>query len=966
MVVLDRPGTAADLGETVDPARAALIDDAGVISHGELADLVAQASARLPPRTTERLLVHVPLVAERAVVIGYLAVLLAGHVALVTPEDNHATITGPYQPDVRLLRDGTFIRTGAPAGAHDLHPDLALLLSTSGSTGSPRLVRLSRSNLVSNADAIVDALKITAADRAITSLPLFYCFGLSVLHAQLRAGGSVVLRHRSVTDPDFPDQVARHKVTLLAATPHLIDVFDVQGLLDRELSHLRLIAQAGGALPPDRVREVAARGRAHGWGLALMYGQTEATARMTVLPPELAAEFPDAVGWPVRGSTFRLDTEVPGAQAGPRAVGELVFAGPGVMLGYAEHPDDLALGRMHTELRTGDLGTIDSSGLVRVVGRRSDFVKILGIRIDLGQVQRILRAHEVTACVTGTADQLQVTYRQAAVSADTVRRIAEMASGLVPSVISVRSVKTLPMLSNGKVDRNRCADGHSSPTRTAAPRTTLTPTISEQAGGRAVGLVDVVAVLGPFLSRNGLDPDRSFVELGGDSFNHAQASVRLSELLGELPTNWHHRPLRTLPALARPRRGSRSFLQPIEMSVLLRAAAVVMICGSHVGLFPLAGGAHILVAVAGVMFGRYVLSASSGAERWRRTSRAFIGIAVPSVAVAAAMVGLFGEAHWSNVTLLHWLFEHGRGNIFWFVEALLFLIVATTAVLNIPPIRAAYAAHPWAVAMVGLLVLSVPRYVVLAVADGAVRGMPGTVAWLFAAGVAMSQADTWPRRVITAASAMIVTIGFFHDPVRNLVIAVGLVLLAVVATVPLPKVLVRPTEVLAAASLQVYLIQFQMFAFFDSPVLEFAAGLAAGVVFWALTVGVLRRLQQLIPLTPAVVDPPERTAHASTHLLDRPGSHRRLRPARLPVESGQRLRARSPGAAGLLLAAPEPDQGLGRSLHRQDRHQGAGSSGAGLVDGPSDRRRGSVLTRRPLPYREQSRDDAGGARRPAR
>ena len=147
-----------------------------------------------------------------------------------------------------------------------------------------------------------------------------------------------------------------------------------------------------------------------------------------------------------------------------------------------------------------------------------------------------------------------------------------------------------------------------------------------------------------------MNPDRSFVELGGDSFSHVQASLRLGRLLGDLPVDWHHRPLRELPHLAqrRPRRGSG---QRVEMNVLLRALAVIMICGSHVGLFPLAGGAHLLLAVAGFNFGRYVLAAGSTAERWRRTTRCAVAIVVPTVLVALTMVVVFGGAHWSNVVL---------------------------------------------------------------------------------------------------------------------------------------------------------------------------------------------------------------------------------------------------------------------------------------------------------------------------
>src|SRR5439155_25555171 len=110
----------------------------------------------------------------------------------------------------------------------------------------------------------------------------------------------------SVTDSAFAAELRRNRVSLLPATPHVVDLLDVQGILD-DLPSLRLLAQAGGALPAARVRELDARGRVGGWGLAVMYGQTEATARMAVLPPELAGRYPDAAGWPIAGSAFRLD-----------------------------------------------------------------------------------------------------------------------------------------------------------------------------------------------------------------------------------------------------------------------------------------------------------------------------------------------------------------------------------------------------------------------------------------------------------------------------------------------------------------------------------------------------------------------------------------------------------------------------------------------------------------------------------
>jgi acyl-CoA synthetase (AMP-forming)/AMP-acid ligase II len=840
-VALDPRGVraAVPVSDTAEAHHPALIDSSGRLSYGELADRMAVLAAGLPSAQAGRRLVHVPLAAHRDLVLGYLAVLSAGHVALITPPE-HRSITAVYQPDLWLQPDGTFA-TATPDGGtdeprHRLHPDLALLLSTSGSTGSPKLVRLSHSNLVSNAEAIAAALSITPDDRAVTSLPLHYCFGLSVLHAQLRAGATTVLRPGSVTDPGFGDDLRRDRVSVVAATPHVVDLLDVQGVLDH-LPSLRLLAQAGGALPPGRVRELAARGRAAGWGIAVMYGQTEATARMAVLPPELSERYPDAAGWPIAGSAFRLDTAgidaVAGSPDGP--VGELVFTGPGVMLGYAEQAGDLALGRMQAELRTGDLARIDADGLVRIVGRRSDFVKIMGLRIDLGQVERSLRDHGLRSCVTGHDEQLQVTYRHCEQSADQVRDQAAQVCGLSRSVISVRAVDDLPLLPNGKPDRRRSAELH------------VTEVAVEQAATGAA----VIAVLEPLVGRGGVDPDRSFVELGGDSFSHVVASVGLTRLLGDLPPDWHHRPVRDLVALAdrRPRaRWWRPLVRQVDTTVVLRGVAVVTICGSHVGLFRLAGGAHILLAVAGFLFARYVLAAPTTAERVQRSARIAAGIAVPAVTVAAAMLVGFGTAHWSNVALLHWLVRPQASNNFWFVEAYLVIMAASVAVLAVPRLRAAYAADAWRTSMVALAVVLVPRYVVLALFDGPFRGLPGTVAWLFVAGAAMATADSRRRRLVTTAVAAGAAFGFFPgDVARNLAIMAGLTALALVPALPVPRLLVAPLGALAAASLHIYLVQFQVFKFFGSPIVKFTVAIAAGLAFCALSNYVLRRWLSLPP-----------------------------------------------------------------------------------------------------------------------
>ena len=228
--------------------------------------------------------------------VAYLAALAGGHPVLVLAEgdlDRHAHLVATYRP-------------GTTAG---LHPDLALLLSTSGSTGSPKLVRLSRGNVLANARSIADYLDLRDSDVAITSLPLHYCYGLSVLHSHLLVGASVVLTDLSVADACFWELAGRTGVTGLAGVPYTYALLDAVGFgagVLPGLPALRYLTQAGGRMAPDRVREYAGLARERGVDLFVMYGQTEATARMAYLPPELALDHPDAIGVPVPGGSFRL------------------------------------------------------------------------------------------------------------------------------------------------------------------------------------------------------------------------------------------------------------------------------------------------------------------------------------------------------------------------------------------------------------------------------------------------------------------------------------------------------------------------------------------------------------------------------------------------------------------------------------------------------------------------------------
>lgn len=858
------------LPDDCDPTALALIDEDGLEhTHADLRRQVAAAAAHLPDAASRRLVVHLPMTATRVDVVRYLAVIESGHVALVTSAD-----PAKADPIVRRYRPTPWptSRSGrTPAHQHTLHPDLALLLSTSGSTGSAKLVQLSQANLTANAEAIGHALRLTPADRGITSLPLHYCYGLSVLHAHLRAGAAVVLSGESVLDDAFWRRM-RNRVTTMAAVPYTFELLESRPDRLAHCPSLRLITQAGGRMPAEEVRRWAEIGERCGVHLAVMYGQTEATARIAVLDPAESRTHQGQVGRPVLNTDVRVDLSVEGADL-LRGVGELVVSGPGVMLGYAERPEHLALGRQIHELRTGDLGCLDDEGRIRIVGRRSGFAKIMGLRIDPSVVEAALLAAGLRACVGADDTHLLVAVAPVPESdnrglAERARRIVTEAAGLPVAAVRVAVVE-LSRLDNGKLDRRACAQA----VRELAGNASTLPRTAGQ-GETSADEQWLTAVLTEVLGAGCVDLDASFVELGGDSLSYVQASVRLSDGLGTLPINWQHLPLRSLlqgnsarssstgssadsadGRVDRPgrwarsdRAGRRCVTTSVETSVVLRAIAAVIICGSHAGLFTLLGGAHTLLAVAGFTAARFYLVAPTLGARWRAGVRAMIGVAAPTMVVAAIGV-CYGRYGVANVLLSNWLFgtiDYGKRNELWFIDALLASLLLTLVWASLPVVRSRWRMDPWRAAAALAVLALASRYVTLALLEGTIRGMLPSVGWLFAVGVAIGYADTGRRRALTLALAGVGAYGFFPDPARNAVIFAGLALLTVVPTLRLPRLLVPVLGLLASASLYIYLLQFQVLEQIDQPLLATVAALVVGVLAWRLADAPVRRLQHLL------------------------------------------------------------------------------------------------------------------------
>lgn len=330
------------------------------------------------------------------------------------------------------------------AGQAVLHPQLALLLSTSGTTGSSKMVRLSYENLAANAQSIVQYLGLDETEKAMTTLPVYYSYGLSVLNSHLQARAPIVLSNESIISRPFWKTFHDLKITSIAGVPYMYQMLERMKFRDMKLPSLRYLTQAGGALSTKLIQYFAEAAEHHQARFYVMYGQTEATARMSFVPPERLAEKIGSIGVPIPGGQMHLDHET----------GEIVYQGPNVMLGYARNLSDLSLGDewAHT-LYTGDIAKVDEEGYYYITGRKNRFVKLFGLRVNLDDVERSITKHfEASVACTGEDDMLHIyVQEQEAYIQNELKPWIQKMYHLHPSVCQIKVLNQLPRTSNGKI-----------------------------------------------------------------------------------------------------------------------------------------------------------------------------------------------------------------------------------------------------------------------------------------------------------------------------------------------------------------------------------------------------------------------------------------------------------------------------------------------------------------------------------
>ncbi|CCH27480.1 AMP-binding protein [Actinosynnema sp. NPDC047251] len=419
---------------------------------------VAASHAALPPGV---LFLRVGL--DVPSVLAYLGALEARRaVALLDPGQDRAVLddlVARFRPAAVIGAAGEaapgygadWVREDAEGVAP--HPDLAVLLPTSGSTGNPKFVRLSRAALLANAEAIAEVLAIGPDEVAPTTLPLHYSYGMSVLNSHLLRGATVLLEGSGVVARPFWDAVAEHGATSLAGVPYHYEMLRRLKFDPAKYPTLRTLTQAGGRLRTELVTEFNDRMIAVGGRMFVMYGQTEAAPRMATVPAERLADKLGSAGRALPGGSFAVRLADGSEVVTPDVVGEIVYRGPNVMMGYAEAEAELALpDQVGGVLATGDLGYLDAEGYLYVTGRSKRIGKVFGNRVNLDDLERLVKQFGVAAAVP--AGDKVVVWLDGATKDGCKAAAKALAEALHLHVtgFDVRPVDGFPLLASGKVD----------------------------------------------------------------------------------------------------------------------------------------------------------------------------------------------------------------------------------------------------------------------------------------------------------------------------------------------------------------------------------------------------------------------------------------------------------------------------------------------------------------------------------
>lgn len=359
--------------------------------------------------------------------------------------------TFPNTDEKYKVRGYTLLKTNYGT-EYALHDELCLMLTTSGSTGSQKFVRQSYINVKSNAESIVKYLELTETERSITTLPMNYTYGLSIINSHLLVGATLLLTDKGLMQKEFWNFFKNQRATSFGGVPYTYEMLDKLRFFRMDLPDLKYMTQAGGKLTPELHKKFAEYAKQNGKKFVVMYGQCEATARMSYLPAEKSLEKCGSMGIAIPGGKFHL-IDVNGNEIKDSMVtGELVYEGTNVTLGYAEKGQDLALGdERNGALQTGDMAQFDDDGFYYIVGRKERFLKIYGNRVNLDEVDRLLKAKfdNLDVASAGVDDHMYIFVTDEKFAGPVAKFVSEK-TGLNPAAFKSIVIDAIPKNDAGK------------------------------------------------------------------------------------------------------------------------------------------------------------------------------------------------------------------------------------------------------------------------------------------------------------------------------------------------------------------------------------------------------------------------------------------------------------------------------------------------------------------------------------
>jgi len=439
------------------------ISEEEILTYNDV-DKVCLAIEKVLPKKKQLILIMARVNIET--VVGYLSFLRANHTVIMIDtsmsKEFSSNIINTYEPNLiweEKEDSNAYMTSYCNYGLRvhstamlNLHDELALMLSTSGTTGSPKMVKLTKGSLYANCKSIIQYLDINSNHKVITNLPFYYSYGLSVLNTHLAQGASIIVTEHSMFSKEFWELFKKEQVTTLNGVPYHYEMLKRVGMMKMELPSLKYMTQAGGKLNQKLVKEYTQWAYEHKVDFFVMYGQTEATARISYLPKERTMEKISSIGIPIAdGRLFIQDVNSGKLIDDVEKDGELIYEGNNVMMGYATNLEDLVKGdELNGKLATGDIAQKDKDGFFYITGRLKRFIKMQGNRIGLDEVEHYLKSKSYDVLCTGMDNKLMIGVRQED-KAKEILKVVTKAFNLHHSVVKVQYIQKFPVSKTGKI-----------------------------------------------------------------------------------------------------------------------------------------------------------------------------------------------------------------------------------------------------------------------------------------------------------------------------------------------------------------------------------------------------------------------------------------------------------------------------------------------------------------------------------